>query len=145
MSLKKSAELIVQLAQEQAAYDQELDAYIAALKRRGGPEVTRAEMHQYLRRLRREADQERDQQVFSALRDMPVIPQPHEPAWRRWKEWSRDDFIRAVAWDQAHGGRGGKIAIARRCLVHPSALYRRWRAITDDERWPSGNKGPREP
>ena len=71
-----------------------------------------------------------------------VTPAEGEPRWQRWQEWTRDDFARAVAWDKEHGGRGGKISIGRRCVVHPSPLYRRWRIVAPGEPWPSGNKGP---
>jgi hypothetical protein len=65
-----------------------------------------------------------------------------EPRWRHCEEWSRADFERAVAWDKAHKGRGGKISIGRRCAVSPAKLYRRWQAVAPGEPWPSGNKGP---
>jgi hypothetical protein len=153
VSIKETAERMAKIAQEraeaQAAYDEELDGYIGAIKREGGPELTRNEMHRILFFERQaqatKAAVDRESEALSILRKLPARSSRNEPSWLGWKNWSRDDFIRAVTWDQAHGGRGGKTAIAHRCLAAPSAVYRGWQAVAPGEPWPAGNKGPSGP
>lgn len=148
--LDDTAAKLARQAEEQAEYERELDAYIEAMKHNGGPELTRSEMHVLLFNERRAAAEvaarEREAKALDILRNTKVRPAPNEPRWREWHQWTRTDFIRAVAWDKAAGGRGGKKAVADRCYVtSSSSLYRRWQAVAPGEPWPAGNKGPREP
>lgn len=145
--LKDTAEFLAKQAAKKAEYELELDAYIAAVKRRGGPDMTRSEAHYILFTERRaaahQAAQAREAEIRRITSEMGRIPRAtDEPDWHRPEEWVREDFIRASRWDQAHGGRGGKSSLAFRCSVSPSKLYRRWQAVAPGEPFPSGNKGP---
>jgi hypothetical protein len=146
--LEATARAIRDHLKAQEAEDAEVSRYLEAARRQR-IELTEAEVRDYLARTRREAMREaarrRRDIVEEALARVNLQPERAEPEWRRWREWQRSDFEKAVRWDQEHGGRGGRRAIAARCLTSPSPLYRRWQALAGSSQpWPSGNKGPQD-
>jgi len=126
----------------QAEHDRKIDALVVAA-RREGVELSREDvnyaLHADLVVAMEEAITVRKAEARRIVKKFAERP---KPTWPEVEDWIREDFFRAVEWDQKQGRRGGKRSLARRFNVSPSKLYRLWRAVSPGEPWPSGQKGP---